>query len=137
MSALQSIGTIIQGNAAETAGAYNAAQSDYNAAQVENNGAIRVQQQQREASKLIGNARAQMGASGVQTTVGSSLEVLKQSASQAALDSINLQNETIAKAYGLRKTGEIQRYEGQQAKSASRFTAAGQILGGAVQLATL
>lgn len=137
MSALSSVGTIIQGNAAKNAGEYNAALSDYNASQTENNGAIELQQQQRKAEQVIGNARAEMGASGVSSTQGSSLEVLKQSASQAALDSLNIQAKTAAKAYGYRATGSIQRYEGEEAQSSSRFTAAGQLLGGVAQLAAL
>lgn len=137
MSAISSVGTVIQGDAAKNAGEYNAAVSDYNAAQTENDGAIALQQQQRKAEQVIGSARAQMGASGVSSTEGSSLEVLKQSASQAALDSLNIQSKTAAKAYSYRTTGAIQRYEGDQAQTASKYSAAGQLLGGAAQMAAL
>lgn len=135
MSAVQAVGTIISGQAARQAGEYNAELSDFNAVQAENDGKLELMQQQREGLKVIGQARAHYGASGVDSTQGSALDVLQQSATQSAIDSLNIQKKTSARAYGYRKTADLQRYEGEQAETASYFSAAGQLLASGASMA--
>lgn len=135
MSALQSVGTIVQGDSAKKASEYNAASDEYNAAQVQNDAAVKIQQQQRTAAQVIGNEKAQYGASGISSNEGSAFDVLKQSIAQSAMDSINIQNTANARSYGYERSAVLKRFEGEQAQSASYFTAAGQLLGGAAQVA--
>lgn len=126
---LQAIGSIEAGNAAKQAGEYNASVDDYDAAQTLNDGAIAVAKQQRQATQVIGSAKAAYGASGVDSNQGSALQVLQQSATQSALDAINIKQQYAAKAFSYTASAAMSRYNGSQSQTSSYYSAAGQLLG--------
>lgn len=126
---ISAYGQLQQGAAAKAAGEYNANIARINEAQINAESPIAVQQVAHRAEMAIGKARAQFGASGVQSTTGSALAVLQQSASQAALDEALVKHSYDMKAFGYESTAVLDIFEGNQAASSSQFAAAGSLLG--------
>lgn len=126
-----SIGAIKQGQMSQAAGYYNAEVADYNAQEILKAGDIAVQHQKREAAQAIGQARVQYSANGIDANEGSALDVLQNSAANAALESINLKHQYQAKSYGYTATANLSRYQGDQALNSSYYSAAGQLLSSA------
>ena len=105
-------GAYQQGQAAKTAGNYNATVADQNAEIAQQQASAQAEQDKRAAILRLGEARASYGASGV-TVSGSPLDVLGDIASQSELQ----RQQTL--------------YQGQLAARAQRTTAASERFGGA------
>lgn len=155
---ISAVSSIKQGNAAERAGAAQRAASesqadlaDFNAnvAELQAKDAIELgveeESQFRQSVRgMIGAQRADIGASGVDVGYGSALDVAADAAYLGELDALTIRTNAARAAWGYRveaadsrKRAEIARKEGvyleaagREAKSASRWQAAGTIAGG-------
>lgn len=136
MSALSAVGTMMQASGAQQADTMNANLATYNAGAAGADGAVKLQQEQLKTDLQLGNERAQYGASGVSSSTGSALNILKQSAAQAALDSVTTQNNTNAKVYGYQTNAAVDYSQGQTAIRSGMYTAAGQLFNGVSSIAT-
>lgn len=132
-SLFSAVGTMEHGDAAQFAGEINAGQANLNAYNTLEEGRIAGIKQKREATQSIGEARAQYGASGIDTNQGSALDILQNSATNAAYDALNIKHSYEAKAQGYRNSAFLYQYEGDSAYDESRLSAAGQLLSGAGQ----
>ena len=121
-------GTLLGGIQQKQALYANADMEDFNASQIDYMGKHALIKQKRQADQVIGAARAQYGASGVQSNEGSPLDILQQSAAQAALDNIMMKYNYDLEAYGHRRSAKIMRYEGDQAEANAWMSAGGQLL---------
>lgn len=79
-----------QNEANKEAGQYNAAINMQNAELARQQGLVQAENQARDAKRTVGSMVANYGASGVQTDVGSPLDVLADSARMATLDNLTI-----------------------------------------------
>lgn len=79
-----------QGEASADAARYNAEIDLFNAQQARVQGQVASEAQARQARKTVGSMVANYGASGVQVDTGSPMDVLVDSARQAALDNLTI-----------------------------------------------
>lgn len=128
---LGAFGTILGGRQQKQAMYANAGLEDFNANQVDYMGKYALINQKRKADQVIGAARAQYGASGVQSNEGSPLDILQQSAANAALDHIMLKYNYDLESYGHRRSAQAMRQEGDQAETNSYLSAGAQLVSGA------
>lgn len=112
---MSAVGALQAGANADRVGQYNAAAAQQQAAADEAT-------QRRRANALLGQARANAGASGIELS-GSPLEVIANSAAEAELDALNIR-------YGGQVRAERSRIEGSVARSQSYTTAASNLLMG-------
>lgn len=127
---LQTIGTLREGAIAEQVGEFNAKTAENNAilstqVATEEERRLRVQ-----AKKDIGDARAQIGASGIQLE-GSPLDVLQKSASDAELDALTIRHGGAIRAQQFRSQAGLERAQGKNARVASYLSASANLLKGA------
>lgn len=87
---ISAVGAIRQGQAAAASADYNAKVAQQNAQISASQGNAAVEAQQRDAQRRIGAAVAAYGASGVQLSDGSPMDVLEESARNSALDAATL-----------------------------------------------
>lgn len=87
---VSAVGAIRQGQAAAASADYNAKVAQQNAQISAAQGNAAVEAQQRDAQRRIGAAVAAYGASGVQLSDGSPMDVLEESARNSALDAATL-----------------------------------------------
>jgi hypothetical protein len=147
-SAMQAVGQIQQGKAAEQQAEYDAAVSRRNAkvmemqAAVEGQQAARAEEKQRRAGrKVMGEQAAGLALSGVGFS-GTALDLTEESARNIEMDALNIRYEGQLKAQGLMADAESQRYKaegqifaGKQAKAASKIGAASALLSGGAGIA--
>lgn len=156
-TAVQAIGQVKAGNAAQREAEFNAQTAELNAQRAieagEFNAAAHIEAagiregQQRYADRVaMARGRALVGASGVDVTSGSPLDVMAENARQAELDALiirrggALEAETSRKSAALeaeaqRRQAQAFRLGGKNAKTASRYGAAGSLLTGGYQVA--
>lgn len=129
---LGAYGSLQEGQAAETAGKYNAKVARRNAYLVRQQAEAEAKQVIFTGRKVSGEMRAQYGASGVKME-GSPMDVLEESARLAEQDALNVryQGELQAKAYEDEANMEL--YKGSIAKKASYLNAASSLLTGGSQ----
>jgi len=89
-AALMAVGAIRQGQAAAASADYNAKVAQQNSQIAGDQGNAAVEAQQRDAQRRMGAAVAAYGASGVQLSDGSPMDVLEESARNSALDAATL-----------------------------------------------
>lgn len=82
------------------------------------------------AQKQLGGMRAGIGASGIQLEGGSAMDVLGESAQNAALDNLTIKHQGEMKAWALRAGANLDMMKGEQAETAGNFAAAGYLLKG-------
>lgn len=129
-TAMQAIGQLQQGQAANATAKYNATILEQNA-QVERQQAnAREEQQRRQAGQILGQQRAAFAQAGGGMG-GSALDVATQSGRDAELDALTLRYEGGLRARGLESEASMERFAGKQALKQSRMAAIGTILGGA------
>ena len=87
---IQALGAVRQGQAAAASADYNAKVAEQNAQIANAQGNAAVEAQQRDAQRRMGAAVAAYGASGVQLSDGSPMDVLEESARNSALDAATL-----------------------------------------------
>jgi hypothetical protein len=145
------LGGIISAVGAIQAGQSQKAEADYQAAVARNNKVIADQnavyevqagQVEEQASRMkygevLGEEKAQQGASGIQTESGSAPKVRQTTQLMSELDAATIADNAAYRAYGLRTQGtnfesqaRLYEFQGKQAETASFFNAAGSIIGG-------
>ena len=122
------LGGLEAAEAAEEAGEYNAQTAEEKARIARWEGNLQVRAQQRTAAKVLGTARATYANSGVQSGEGSALDILQESAANAAFDKIMIETDTNIKVAGLTSQAAISRYEGSVRKTSGQLSAAGSLL---------
>ena len=129
-------GQLQAGYAKQNAENYNATIANTNAGAIAQETPLAVQQVRMRAEQRIGAATAAYGASGVQGTTGSPEAIIAQSNAQAALDEALVQHNYEMKQYGFEASATLDLFEGEQAKIASEWGAAGAVIGGFGQAAS-
>jgi hypothetical protein len=126
--------------AAVKAGQAQSEAADYNRKQaLDNANAIRAQGEQaaiaqkREMGLKLGTLAANQGASGVDPSTGSPLDVLSSSIQQGTLDNLNVKYNYQMKALGYQNSAGLDQMESDNATTAGYLNAAGTALGGAAQ----
>ncbi len=140
--AIKGASSLAAGNAAATAGRMQQTEANYQAAQLNNNASQAFASSQRLAldttqrtNLAISSATARAGASGAAPDVGSTVantgELAQRGSYQALMDMFNgaskatgLENE----AAGVRYTGDVEAYEGEEKKTGSYLAAGGDVL---------
>lgn len=130
-SVISGIGAIQQGNAANTAGQFNAGVLTNNAAEARAAAAGQEQDMALRTARTIGTARANAGASGVDPNTGSPLAVVTDIAQRGTLDALRLRYKGALESDADLNQASIDRYQGAQAQQAGYFKAASSILTGA------
>lgn len=130
-------GQVQAGNAAAAAAKEQARGLSRAATDAEARGDLAAGQTGQQYQQLIGSQRAQMAASGLDIQSGSPLEVLLGTAAVGEQDVQTIRNNAAREAWGYRAERANVLAAGRQAKRASRFGAAGTILGGAAQTASI
>jgi hypothetical protein len=101
-----------------------------NAALAAQNTAMNLQRQSIISTKQIGMERAQFGATGAQSTTGSALDVLADSASNAERDKLAIQQAGTARVLGFQNEENLYNMRAGFAGSEAGLSAAGTLLGG-------
>lgn len=134
-SGLTTMGDIAQGETTNNMLKYNANVQIQNAANARAAAALNANKQSIMAQKTLGAIQANYGASGVEGTSGSVMDVMAASASNAELDRQNILYGGEIKAINSENQASMDRFEGSQAVSAgylnavaSMATAGGQLL---------
>jgi hypothetical protein len=144
---LDVFGKVKSGNAAKKAANEAGALEDYNAQVAEGQaqdatlrGELDAQRQQQATRGVIGSQRAGFAGAGVDVGVGSAVDVQADAAFLGELDVQTIRENARREALGFRqekeratRRGRYARASGQAAQTASRFEAAGSVLGGAAQ----
>lgn len=127
--AVQAVGSIVQGNAANAAAKANAAALEQQA-EAENRAAgAREETQRRQNRQFLGAQRAALAQAGIGVE-GSAYDIARQSAINAELDALNIRYEGQLRSNKLRNEAKITRFEGKQAKIGGYLGAGASILSG-------
>jgi hypothetical protein len=97
-------------------------------------GGVKLDHQQRDAARVIGSAKAQYSASGVDISQGSAMDVIESSTSEAAKDSNQLRYETFARSQAFQMGAQNDALAGQAAQSGANLSAAGTLLTGTASI---
>lgn len=128
-------GTIMGGNAANDAAKAQAKQYEI-AAQRERSIAFQDSQKERRQGQLAGSrAQNMLAASGGVSTDPSSLDIEGSIAAETEYNALMALSDGNFRAQQLEYGGALKRYEGKQAKSASRWAAASTLLGSGMSMA--
>ncbi len=106
----------------------NAAKAEQDAKAVREIAADEERKQRTLGRKALGDIRTTYGASGVQTTTGSALDVLEESARNVELDALNIRYQGELQARSLFEDARISRFRGESTRSEARLGAAAQLL---------
>lgn len=135
-TAISAIGAIRQGQAASNAANYNAGMARMNADIAESQSVAASAALKRDTARKQGAAIAAYGASGVQASEGSAMEVLADSARSAALDDLTLKYNYKLKGLGFLAQAELDRANASSSRTSSYFNAAGSMLNGGSRVAS-
>ena len=133
MAATAVVGTyaaVKSGQAASDAADFNAEQARQNAAALQQQSEQASIAQQRDTGLKLGSLSANQGASGLDPSTGSPLDVLSSSIQQGTLDNLNLKYNYQMKALGYNNTASLDNMEAGNASTAGYLNAAGGALGG-------
>ena len=123
------VGALSQGQAQADASRYNQAQAQRNATVATQQGAADEARQRRKNAAQMGSLRAGIGASGV-TIDGSPLDFLEAIATEGELHAQEIRYGAQLKAMGLRETASLDGAAADNALTAGRFKASGELLAG-------
>jgi hypothetical protein len=128
-TALSAYGNIQQGKANQKAHDYNAAMLRQSAEVEQQQGGQREEAQRRQARQVLGTQAAAFAQSGGGSG-GSAADVMKQSATNAELDSLMIRYESDLKSKGLKNQAAGEVYAGKVAKQAGYYGAVNSVLSG-------
>jgi len=145
------VGAIQQGKAAQKQAKFNAQVNENNAVLAERQasdalrrGRLAERQKRLASSQLEGSQRANLSANSVVLGTGSAADVLEFTAGQNEIEALNIRAASEREALGFktragqsRSAAKLSLAEGQQARTASFFTAGSSLLGGASQAARI
>ena len=132
--AISAIGALSNAQSQENAAEYNKQVAERDAAIAIDQGNAQAAIQGRQSRSVIDAARAQYGASGVDVNSGSPLDVLRSSASFAALDNLTIKYNAKVRSQGFK--GEALGYEmqGDAAKTRGYWAGADILMGRGAQI---
>lgn len=119
-----------QGQAASAAADYNAKVANANAQMTEAQGEAAVEAQQRQQQRQIGAAVAAYGASGVDPSSGSPLDVLQSSVREAALDNASTRYNYDVRADSYRNQSTLDSMQASNASTAGVLNSLGALAQG-------
>jgi hypothetical protein len=125
--AMSALSALQQGRAGAMAGEYNARVAEQNAVLAIEQGIEEEKLLRASARRTISSARAGFGASNI-AIEGSALDFLQESASNAEQDALNIKYQSELKAYSYRTQAAMERFSGENARTASYMGAAGSLL---------
>lgn len=123
------VGQVKAGNAAKSTGDYNAAAAEIQANDAIARGRYDESRFRQGVKTLIGSQRAGFAGQGVDVGVGSAVDVQADAAYLGELDAQQIRTNAQRESWGYKVEAENYRRGGQAAKTASRFAAAGTVLG--------
>jgi hypothetical protein len=123
------VGALRQGNSNASMGEYNAQIADQNAQTVVAQGAEQARRSLINSAKFMGHQEAGYAASGV--SGGSAEYVMRNTAAQGELNALTLKNNAAIKATAYRNEAALDRFRGDNARTAGYFGAASGLLRGA------
>lgn len=129
-TAISAMGAIQQGNAAAQMGKVQAQIARDQAEDAVQRGQVEEDRARRNVARMMGTQRATLGSQLVEMDSGSASDLLADTAQLGELDALTIRNNAQREAYGYESKARVARYEGDQAKKASYFNAAGSLLGG-------
>ena len=129
------IGSIQQGNEAKRAAKHNARIARLAAEDAIRRGASGAGRARMAGSQVVAQQQAILGASGVDPGTGTAVRLAQTSRGASELDALTIKNNAARQAWGLRQQATEMVRQGEAAQTASRWSAAGQILGGGGQIA--
>ena len=121
------------GQAQSDAADYNKKQAQQNALAIQQQGEQAAVAQRRDMGLKLGTLSANEGASGIDPSTGSPLDVLSSSIQQGTLDNLNLKYNYQMKALGYSNSAGLDSMEASNASTSGYLNAAGSLLGGAAQ----
>lgn len=127
---LSAIGNIVQGQGEASALNYNAQIQQNNATAALISAKLNADKSSLQSNKIIGQAKANYGASGVTSDSGSVLDVIAASSANAELDKQNILYGGQIKAINADNQASLDRISANNALTGSYFGAAGNILKG-------
>lgn len=133
-TATSAVGQVKAGNAAKATGDYNAAVAETQAKDAISRGRYDEQRFRQGVKVLIGSQRAGFAGQGVDVGVGSAVDVQADAAYLGELDALEIRNNAAREAWGYKVEAENYRRGGAQQQTASRFGAAGTVLGSGASL---
>lgn len=131
---VSSAGTIMGGNAANAAAKAQAKQYEMAAAQARAIGGRDAEKERRQGDRVAGKAQALLAAGGGMATDPTALDIRGDIAAETEYNALMALSDSETRARQLEFGGAMTRWEGQQAKKASRFKAAATILGSGMSM---
>jgi hypothetical protein len=114
-------------NAKETQD-FNAEMQRRGALDAEQRGALEAADKRQQTRQLIARQHAAQAANGFNTSTGTPLDIMSETAGMGELDALRIQNNAARQASGLRANANLDVSKGNAALSAGQFGAAGTIL---------
>lgn len=131
---ISAVGQWRAGNQARELGEYNAAAAEKQAEDALLRGREDEQRFRQGVKMLIGSQKAGFAGQGVDVSSGSALDVQADAAFLGELDALTIETNAQREAWGYRVQAENYRRGGQMQQQASRFNAAGTVLGNGTSL---
>ena len=119
-----------QGKSAEAQAEYNAKQAEAQAADAQLRGGIEANQKRQEVRRAIATQQTQLAANGVETSSGSALTLMGDTAREGEIDAQTAYANAMREAYGYQSQATAYRFSGKTAKSNAYGQAAGSLLSG-------
>lgn len=123
------------GKQQSAAAKYNQQVAQQNAQAAKEQGAEAALEKQRETAQKIGSMQANYGASGIDASTGTPLDVLTDSVRQGTLDSLTVQYDYNLRAAGYTDTATLDGTESKNDTASGYLNAAGAALGGTANAA--
>jgi len=127
---ISALGAVQQGNIAKATSDYNAQLAEQNAVLAESQDVEEERRFRVSTTKQLGSMRAAYAKSGV-TLEGSPMAVLADSAYTAELDALTIREGGQARKAAYESEAQLTRLQGEQQQTASYYSAASELLGGA------
>lgn len=131
IAAIAAYGAVRAGQAQSAQAKYASVMASNNAAAAQQQGAAAQAAQRQDAMRKLGLMSANYGASGVDPTTGSPLDVFADSVSQSTLDNMNIKYNYQLRALGYQNSSTLDDATAKNATTSSYLSAAGDLLGGA------
>lgn len=122
-SAMSFSGTLESGRAQANTDEYNAKVAQNNADAIENQGTAVVEAQQRAFMRTLGSMKAAMGGAGIDTSMGSPLEVLADSVRSGTLDQLTTKYNYDVAATSQRDQAALDKLGARNARASGFFNA--------------
>lgn len=133
-AAVTAYSSIQQGKAAEAAANMRAAEADRLARERIEQGQQQEQDHRLKVAQLIGQQTAGLAAAGVDTSSGSPLSVIGDTAALGEVDALRIRSNAYSDAESLVRQGQFAEFEGQVAKDTAYSDATGSLLTSAASI---